>query len=148
MTPGGPAGAPAPSAPAAPAVAMAPFATDGCSMFPDRAPGGGADWCDCCLQHDLAYWRGGTRQERLAADRALAACVRDTSGSALLAALMEGGVRVGGSPYLPTPFRWGFGWPYGRGYQPVDAGEDAQAAQLRMEYQARNPALSCSGPHE
>lgn len=127
---------------------LAPFASDGCSLFPDRAPGAGADWCDCCLKHDLAYWRGGTAPERLDADRALRACVRDASGSPLLAALMLAGVRAGGLPYLPTPFRWGFGWPYGRGYQPVDADEQAQAARLRMAYLARNPALSCGGPRE
>jgi len=22
------------------------------------------------------------------------------------------GVRVGGTPYLPISFRWGYGWPY------------------------------------
>jgi len=26
------------------------------------------------------------------------------------------GVRVGGTPYLPTSFRWGYGWPYPRAY--------------------------------
>ena len=45
------------------------FATDGCSLFPDRALVGSADWCDCCLAHDLAYWRGGTESQRLDADR-------------------------------------------------------------------------------
>ena len=47
-----------------------PFTTDGCSLFPDRALVGRADWCDCCLAHDLAYWRGGTEEQRLTADRA------------------------------------------------------------------------------
>jgi len=28
---------------------LAPFKTDGCSMFPDRSLTGKADWCDCCL---------------------------------------------------------------------------------------------------
>jgi hypothetical protein len=25
---------------------------------------------------------------------------------------MRGGVLVGGMQLLPTPFRWGYGWPY------------------------------------
>ena len=29
------------------------------------------------------------------------------------------GVRVGGTPRLPTKFRWGYGWPYLRGYKAV-----------------------------
>ena len=32
------------------------------------------------------------------------------------------GVRIGGSPYFPTSYRWGYGWPYPRGYQ--DLSED------------------------
>lgn len=51
--------------------ALQPFASDCCSMFPDRAPIGNADWCTCCLDHDIAYWKGGTEQDRLAADQAL-----------------------------------------------------------------------------
>ena len=36
---------------------------------------------------------------------------------------MLGGVRVGGSPYWPTQFRWGYGWPYPRGYQALSPDE-------------------------
>jgi len=50
---------------------LAPFTTDGCSLFPDRSITGASDWCDCCLAHDLAYWRGGTEEDRLKADRGL-----------------------------------------------------------------------------
>ena len=102
---------------------LRPFSTDGCSLFPDRCPFGKADWCSCCLVHDLAYWRGGSADERRAADRALRACVLKSTGSSALATLMYAGVRVGGSPYVYTPFRWGFGWPYGRPYGPLSASE-------------------------
>lgn len=43
---------------------LAPFSSDGCSLFPDRAPHGKKDWCSCCLAHDLAYWRGGIQADR------------------------------------------------------------------------------------
>jgi hypothetical protein len=40
-----------------------------------------------------------------------------------IATLMLAGVRVGGTPYIPTKFRWGYGWPYFRGYKLVVAEE-------------------------
>lgn len=114
------------------------FATDGCSLFPDRLPGG-PDWRGCCVSHDLAYWRGGSADDRLDADRALKACVGEQAHP-WLGSFMYAGVRMAGGPSLPTPFRWGFGWPYGRGYLPVSADEDAQLAQLRAAWAAANPA--------
>ena len=97
--------------------AMAPFSSDACSLFPDRAPIGQADLCDCCLAHDEAYWRGGSAAERLASDVAFERCVRTASGSPLLAGTMYGAVRIGGMPWLPSPFRWAYGWPDGRLYR-------------------------------
>src|SRR5690242_14538231 len=70
-----------------------PFTTDGCSLFPDRSLISNKDWCDCCVIHDLAYWRGGTAQQRLSADRALQACVEQATSNKALAELMFTGVR-------------------------------------------------------
>ena len=102
---------------------LAPFTTDGCSLFPDRSLTSNADWCRCCLAHDRAYWRGGTEDERRAADEALRACVLKATGDEKLADAMRAGVRVGGTPALPTPFRWGYGWQYDRGYAPLTRSE-------------------------
>ena len=52
-----------------------PFTSDGCSSFPDGKPENPALWLDCCIRHDIAYWKGGTEQERLDADLALEQCV-------------------------------------------------------------------------
>jgi len=52
------------------------------------------------------------------ADENLKRCVTNI-GEPKIAALMKAGVDVGGSPYLPTPFRWGYGWGYIRGYKPL-----------------------------
>lgn len=81
------------------------FKSDGCSCFPD------GDWVECCVLHDLVYWMGGTREERLNADATLRKCVAD-KGHPVIAGLMYYGVRAGGVWWLPTPFRWGFGWSY------------------------------------
>ena len=114
---------------------LRPFTTDGCSLFPDRWSE--KDWCRCCVAHDRVYWRGGTDDERLKADQALRACVRSTTDSPALAALMYAGVRVGGTPYLPTSFRWGYGWTYGRFYAPLQPHETAAADKLDADYAAR-----------
>ena len=65
-------------------------------------------------------------------------------GAALLATTMLAGVRAGGSAYLPTSYRGGYGWRYGRGYQPLTETEKSQAADLRASYVAHNPALVCT----
>jgi protein tyrosine phosphatase (PTP) superfamily phosphohydrolase (DUF442 family) len=106
------------------AEALLSFASDGCSRFPNGTPQSPERWRHCCLEHDLAYWRGGSYDERLAADRELEACVA-AGGEAQVGAVMFQGVRLGGSPWWPTPYRWGYGWPYPRGYQPLSAGEQA-----------------------
>lgn len=119
-----------------PASDLSDFTTDGCSMYPDRSTSTGKDWCSCCVAHDRAYWRGGSEADRLKADEELRRCVEDKTGDASRAALMFRGVRLGGGAHLPTPFRWGYGWPYGRGYQTLSAEESAQADRLLARYDA------------
>jgi hypothetical protein len=123
--------------------ALRPFYSDGCSLFPDGTPGDPRRWCDCCYVHDLAYWRGGTEDERLAADTALRACVLEKTGDARLASAMFEAVRLGGAPVFPNWYRWGYGWPYGRGYAPLSEAEAAQVAERRAEYLRRNPGGYC-----
>ena len=104
--------------PSATADELKPFTTDGCSSFPDGTLAHQSLWLQCCIQHDLSYWIGGTREQRLAADQKLEQCVAKV-GEPDIARLMLAGVRVGGSPYLPTSFRWGYGWSWPRGYQSI-----------------------------
>jgi hypothetical protein len=128
--------------PAASGAVLEPFTTDGCSLFPDHLPGKGP-YCECCVQHDLAYWRGGTALEREKADEAFRACVARSTHDELLARAMYFGVRTGGDPRYHTSFRWGYGWPYGRNYAPLTAEESARADALEREYRAAHPALTC-----
>jgi hypothetical protein len=81
------------------------FTTDGCSAWRDSR------WLSCCISHDIDYWCGGAL--RRDADRALRSCVRANASSAN-AALMYGGVRIGGAWWWPFPWRWGYGydWPH------------------------------------
>ena len=117
---------------------LRPFTTDGCSLFPDGLPNHKNLWLECCIEHDKAYWLGGTYAERKAADRALRRCVAQVK-EPRIARLMLNGVRVGGSPYWFSSFRWGYGWPYERGYQPISPEERALAEKLLEEGDGTQP---------
>jgi hypothetical protein len=125
---------------------LKPFTSDGCSLFPDKSRIAGLDWCACCVAHDVAYWRGGTFDERKAADVQLRKCVMRKTGNASLARLMFDGVRAGGSPYFYNWYRWGYGWSYERKYQALSPAEAAQAKQLLKEFIDSGAKTACPAP--
>lgn len=94
---------------------LKPFVSDGCSSFPDGTYEQKELWLACCTRHDYEYWKGGTVHQRLDSDRALRHCVAQ-QGEPEIAFIMLVGVRIGGSPWLPTPFRWGYGWEFPKLY--------------------------------
>jgi len=84
---------------------FAEFNTDGCTLWVD-------DFLDhsftrICVEHDLAYWRGGSLEEKEKSDLML----RDKINGILpyMGDVMYQGVRLFGHPILPTPWRWGYG---------------------------------------
>lgn len=81
------------------------FVSDGCTAFPD------GNYRECCEAHDLDYFKGGSFSERRASDKRLYRCVKAKGGwkNKVRAPMMYLGVRVFGTGWLPTPFRWGFG---------------------------------------
>jgi len=101
------------------------FSSDGCSDFPDGTLSQKELWLACCTTHDLAYWKGGTRRQRIDADNELYECV-SMVGEEQIAFIMLTGVRVGGSPLFPTKYRWGYGWSYPRFYGELTEAELAQ----------------------
>ncbi len=103
-----------------------PFTSDGCSMFPDSDFF--YNWLECCVEHDVAYWKGGTEVERKDADLALAACVRQKANF-VLSETMYQGVRVGGSPDTFASWRWGYGWIERRGAGKLSAEDLAEVAR-------------------
>jgi hypothetical protein len=123
------------------------FTSDGCSAFPDGTFDEKELWHSCCVLHDLAYWIGGRSDEREAADHALKSCV-EAVGKPDIAQLMLAGVRVGGSPWLPTRFRWAYGWPYLRGYKEVDKDEAQQVAEKMQAAMALLKARETTSPIE
>lgn len=109
-----------------------PFTSDGCSSFPDGTFKQNELWLGCCTAHDYSYWQGGTYNERLEADKELRECVKSV-GEPQIAQLMLAGVRVGGSPFFPTSFRWGYGWSYPRWYQALTDDEKTQVEKLKID---------------
>jgi hypothetical protein len=107
---------------------LKPFAADGCTDFPDGTAVQQTLWRACCREHDKAYWRGGSKVERRAADAALRDCVAAV-GDPKVAERMLAEVRFAGCPYWPAQNRWGYGRPWGRGYQALTPEERAQAEQ-------------------
>lgn len=115
------------------ATELKPFTSDGCSVFPDGTLNEQELWLACCTQHDFEYWKGGTYQQRVESDQKLQTCVAAV-GQPEVAVIMLMGVRVGGSPYLPTAFRWGYGWPYPRLYKPLTKEEQSLVESQAKAY--------------
>lgn len=92
------------------------FTSDGCSMWPD------GDWVECCIEHDIAYWCGGTPNDRRRADATLAQCVASHEHPCL-STVMYNGLRGAGALPLPLPFRWAYGWDWPHRYDEPRPGE-------------------------
>jgi len=125
------------------AAELAPFTSDGCSLFPDGTQTERNKWCHCCLTHDLAYWQGGSAEERNLADATLRDCVLAQTGDQLLAETIYLGARAGGHPAFPTWYRWGYGWSYGRGYLPLSEMERLRVQEQINAYARQHPTGYC-----
>ena len=87
------------------------FATDNCTMFAEGL------WSECCAEHDRAYWQGGKSEKRSISDEKFKECVYAKTKNTPFSIGAYVIVRIGGVPYLATPWRWGYGWTFGKGYR-------------------------------
>jgi hypothetical protein len=86
------------------------FKTDYCTNFSEGTRGSPDRWKHCCLVHDLYFWAGGDKADRLHADLELKSCITQ-SGSPFIARLMYLGVRAGFySPIKYSDRKWSNGW--------------------------------------
>lgn len=108
---------------------LSPFATDGCTRYHDGTKENPTLWQDCCIQHDLKYWLGGTSNERKQADEELYECVKN-KGEPGTARVMYLGTRAGGGPLGNNTYRWGFGWNRVRNYGPLTSAEKEMAYEM------------------
>lgn len=102
-----------------------PFTTDWCSSFPDGTIFNPDVWRECCVNHDKEYWKGWTKIEKNIADQILWKCV-SSKGYPILWFLMKYWVKIWGSAYFPTSFRWWYGWSQFKGYEKLSISEIQQ----------------------
>lgn len=114
------------------ALELNPFSTDGCSKYPDGTKKNPTLWRNCCVDHDVKYWLGGTSKERKNADKALYQCVKD-KGEPSAAKIIYVGVRSGGGPLNQTTYRWGYGWNRVQDYKVLSSQEKEIAYQMYGE---------------
>ncbi len=87
-----------------------PFATDGCTFFVNGTLDQPELWKDCCLEHDLHLWAGGSTESRNRTDLRLRDCVTE-KGQPDIAALMYAGVAMGRHSGVKIPGKqWGNAW--------------------------------------
>ncbi|WP_413560586.1 hypothetical protein [Bdellovibrio sp. HCB209] len=105
-----------------------PFTSDGCSMSPNGPRAKPNGFLECCVNHDLAYWQGGTLEQKQTADLALQACITENSNEKIGKVFYEA-VSLGGGPQFNTSFRWGYGWPKRRTYEALNHTERKSVEQ-------------------
>lgn len=110
---------------------LKPFTTDYCSEWPDGKLTDPKQWAECCFTHDISYWIGGTKDDRVTADKELKRCVRQASDS-LNGFLMYIGVRMGGKPGNAS-YAWGYGWTKDRDYFELNEEEAKKAKELLLK---------------
>ena len=87
------------------------FVHDGCTLLPDKLPWN--DFTQACFDHDVAYWYGGTKEERNNADKNLKQAVAE---SGTIGYILQWPiyllVHLFGDTWLTKLFdaNWGFGW--------------------------------------
>lgn len=122
------------------------FSSDGCSMYPDGVPFVESNkWVHCCFTHDMSYWVGGKKENKLEADAQLGQCVAEET-SEFHGSLMELGVLAGGLPDTGLPWRWGYGFEEGRSYKTMSLEEKKMSFkkfdQIIYEIERLSPELS------
>lgn len=85
------------------------FETDGCTMFMDGTSKEPGLWKNCCVEHDLRYWFGGSSEEMDVTDLRLKSCVEKVAG-ATWANIIYTGVRAGHHSPVKNKYQWSWGW--------------------------------------
>lgn len=89
---------------------LLPFETDYCTGFSNGTWNHPNRWKSCCLEHDIAYWIGGSYEREKRSDLRLKECVRKSGGD-FISTVMYLGVRLG--HYCPFKLSKSWGWGFG-----------------------------------
>lgn len=86
---------------------LKPFLTDYCTGYAEGTRQKPDLWKHCCVEHDLYFWAGGSRDDRKQTDLRLRHCVEAT-GEMEVARLIYAAVTIGGaSPIRFKTKEWG-----------------------------------------
>ena len=86
---------------------LKPFLTDYCTAYAEGTREKPELWKHCCIEHDLYFWAGGSRDDRKESDLRLKHCVEAT-GEVEIARLIYAAVSIGGaSPIRFKTKEWG-----------------------------------------
>lgn len=95
------------------------FDTDYCTNYPEGTKQEPDLWKHCCLMHDMYFWAGGTRKDRLKADQELKSCIEET-GASQIARVVYLAVRAGSySPIKYPDKKWNNGWSDRPDFRPL-----------------------------
>jgi len=74
-------------------------------------------WGNCCSELDREYWRGGTFIAQREANSAFRTCLGDVYPESYMPIIAYYGLYAVSSPFVPTSWRWGYGWDFGHGFR-------------------------------
>lgn len=103
-----------------------PFTTDGCSALVYQQSMQNPELLNCCVAHDIRYWQGGNKASKKNTDLNFSLCLRKIGMPAIEREIYYWSVRIGGTAYWKTSWRWGYGWKKLRDYSPLTEEEEKQ----------------------
>lgn len=109
---------------------LKPFFTDGCTLFIEGPKDKPNLWKHCCVEHDLRYWFGGSKEDMNATDLRLKACVDKVAG-ANWANMIYYGVKTGHLSPIKNKTQWNWGWKEKREYGPLSS-DEVSAVKLEL----------------
>lgn len=72
---------------------------------------------ECCVDYDEKYLYGGNESSRFTIDYKFKDCVLNKGIDKKSATALFYTTRILGTPYINTPWRWGYGYDFGGGYR-------------------------------
>jgi hypothetical protein len=106
--------------------------TDYCTFFPEGTRRNPDLWKHCCLEHDLRYWIGGSKQDQYISDLKLKSCVRKL-GLRTLSRLMYWAIRIGHYSPKKSRWAWSWGWNTKRGFKQLTE-DEKHYVRLEIEH--------------
>lgn len=118
------------------------FLTDGCPHIQGSISYPKEDqWKLCCVEHDKAYWKGGSIEERQKADSDLHACITER-GAPEAARLIYYSIRSAHKNPMSLP--WGYGWILPRNSAPHSPHEIAEVKKMEQTISLENSRIPTS----